>query len=224
MPNTQGILGGDRTCKTFAAKTSKRRELINEALDILSAFGIPMTGTARALERMAEAFLAVADVTKLQGWAKAKSLSDGRSLKTRDIIEYVNRHFGENISRGSYDDVRRRDLLLPVTAKIVVSTAPGSARNAPNRGYALSVEHCALIRKFGKSGWRSDVENFAAKRGRLADALSSARNLERHEVVISADRRLDLGPGEHNLLQKKIVEELLPRFGFGAKVLRAPAC
>ena len=40
-----------------------------------------------------------------QHFKKAKDLNSGYALKTRDIIIYVNNHFGENISSGSYDDI-----------------------------------------------------------------------------------------------------------------------
>ena len=35
---------------------------------------------------------------------------NGSFLKTRDIIKFENDHYGEEISSGSYDDIRRKDL------------------------------------------------------------------------------------------------------------------
>lgn len=80
--------------QTFEAKSPKIQQLINQALHILDTLGIPVEGkTARQLERMALAFLAVCDVKITADWDKAKSLDDGYALKTRDIIDCINTHF-----------------------------------------------------------------------------------------------------------------------------------
>jgi len=86
--------------KSFNKKTTKIRELINTALYFLETFGIPMDATPRRLERMAIAFLASGDVTKSKDFKSIKDLNSGYALKTREIIEFVNKHFRENISQG----------------------------------------------------------------------------------------------------------------------------
>ncbi|MEZ5672641.1 MAG: hypothetical protein R3E08_09760, partial [Thiotrichaceae bacterium] len=90
---------------TFLIKRKKSPhilKILNEAVEILEAVGIPMTDkTARSVERMAMALLAVANV--IQDWRTA---SDKQNLKTRDIINFNNTHFEENISSGSYDNIR----------------------------------------------------------------------------------------------------------------------
>src|SRR4030042_1756797 len=92
-------------------KTKKVTELIKNTLDILIKLGVPINELSeRRAERMAMVFLAVADIKKNEDFKKAKSISSGRSMKTRDIIKYINESFQENISSGSYDDIRRKDL------------------------------------------------------------------------------------------------------------------
>ena len=68
------------------------------------------------------AFLATAQVNVANGWENAKDLNDGVKMKTRDIIKYINEHFEENISPGSYDDIRRSDLNLPLIGEVVLRT------------------------------------------------------------------------------------------------------
>lgn len=90
-----------------STKSKKVQKITNEAIEILEAAGIPIASKSqRALEKMALAFLAVAGVTK--DWSKVKSVKDSYFLKTRDIINYINKNFEENISPGSYDDIRRK--------------------------------------------------------------------------------------------------------------------
>jgi hypothetical protein len=41
----------------------------------------------------------------------------------------MNAHLGENISPGSYDNIRRKDLVLPVEALIVLKSAKNPDAN-----------------------------------------------------------------------------------------------
>ena len=94
----------------FKNKSKEVQELINTTLFILDSFGIPVDSTPRRLERMTIAFLATADIKNIDDFKSIKDFNSGYSLKTRDIINYVNKNFGEDISSGSYDDIRRKDL------------------------------------------------------------------------------------------------------------------
>jgi len=116
-------------------KSHSVKKVIEEALDILSSVGIPVAPqTERRKERMAMAFLAVAGVTS--SWNDAKGLEEKRLMSTRDLIDFINEHFEENLSRGSYDDIRRKDLRLLVLAGLIVNSAdnPNAATNDPTRG------------------------------------------------------------------------------------------
>lgn len=135
--------------KTFTEKTPQVQVLINTALYILDTFGIPLDTTPRRLERMAIAFLATGDIKKVSDFKKAKDLNSRYALKTRDIIIYLNSHFGEDISSGSYDDIRRKDLKLLTVAEVVLQSSPNSATNDSTRGYSINPTYAELIRSFG---------------------------------------------------------------------------
>ena len=143
--------------KTFSEKAPQVQELINTTLYILDTFGIPLDATPRRLERMAIAFLASGDIKKIADFKKAKDLNSGYALKTRDIIIYVNKHFGENISSGSYDDIRRKDLKLLTVAEVVLQSSPNSATNDSTRGYSINPTYAELIRNFGSKDWKKMV-------------------------------------------------------------------
>ena len=193
--------------------------MINDALDALSAFGIPVEAeTTRRRERMALALLAVADVRPGNGWERAQSADDGRSMKTRDIITYVNNHFDEQLSPGSYDDIRRKDLKLSVLANVVISTGTG-ATNDPTRGYAIEPGHADLLRRIGTPGWKDEVTRTIGDRATLREALAAERDIALIPVTLPGGAELSFSPGEHNELQKAIIEEFLPRYGYGAEVL-----
>lgn len=213
------ILDQNTGSKEFGRKSPEQQQLINETLQILSSLGIPFSDlTPRRLERMALAFLAVADVRSLGSWVNLKDVNSGRSLKTRDIINYLNEHYGESISSGSYDDIRRQDLKLCVLAGIVVQTKPLAARNDPERGYALSSECAEVVRTFGTEGWTAKLEQYCSTKTLLSQQLSAARKLNLVSVKLPQGG-LEFSPGKHNELQKAIIEKLLPRYGYGAEVL-----
>ena len=205
--------------KTFSEKPKEIQELINTALYILDTFGIPIEGTPRRLERMAIAFLASGDIKSLKELPKAKDLNSGFALKTRDIINYVNEHFKENISSGSYDDIRRKDLKLLTIAEVVLQSNPNSATNDSTRGYSINPTYSELIRSFGNKNWEKSVKDILKNIEPLSQKLKRERQISKVEVTLPSGKQLTFSAGEHNDLQKAIIEDFLPRYGFGAEVL-----
>ena len=205
--------------KTFDEKPKDIQELINTALYILDIFGIPIEGTPRRMERMAIAFLASGDIKSFKDITRAKDLNSGFALKTRDIINYVNEHFNENISSGSYDDIRRKDLKLLTISEIVLQSNPNSATNDSTRGYSINPIYAELMRNFGKKNWEKSVIKKLKNIEPLSQKLKRERQVSKVEVTLPLGKQLTFSAGEHNDLQKAIIKEFLPRYGFGAEVL-----
>lgn len=198
-------------------KTKAVQAIINEALDILALVGIPFgSKTERALERMAMCFLAVAGVTK--NWKMAR---ENANLKSRDIISFINENFEENISSGSHDNIRRKDLKFLVLADLIVNSgaSKGAATNNPTRGYALHPDFKNLVVKYKTDSWEKSLKAFNSKRPSLADILARKRNVAKIPVRLPSGKPLHLSLGKHNELQKAVVEEFLPRFARGCEVL-----
>lgn len=194
--------------------------LVEQMLVVLAATGIPVEKEhARMRRRIAEAALAVTGVSKC--FADALSSDDGRFLTTRQIIAFENEKFGGNYSPGSYDDVRRRHLILLTAASYIVSSSSlaSQSTNNPTRGYAASPDFAALLRSYGTPDWGESLANFMARRESLRSELERKREMERIPVVLPSGVEVMLSSGEHNALQRDIVQEFLPRFGFGAEVL-----
>lgn len=197
----------------------KIKRLIFSLLDVFNAIDIPLDATDRSLERMAKACMAAGNITSSLN--KAESSESGKFLRTRDIIEYENRHYKETLSPGSYDDIRRKDLKLLVDAGVVVNSSASTeqATNNPSRGYALSPMFVELLSHFGKDTWSASVDDYKRKSISLKEELLRKRNIQKVPVTLPDGSVINLSFGEHNSLQKAIVEELLPRYGMGAKVL-----
>lgn len=210
----------DNSCKSFEKKSPKLQKLINQALDIISSMGIPLEGkTPRSIEKMAVVFIAVAQVNIKRGWSQAKDSSDGISLKSRDIINYANKNLEENISSGSYDDIRRKDLDFMVTDGLISRTKPNVDPNNPTRGYCLSPEYCKVISTYGTNKWKANLNELMRGKQSLKDKLAKKRDLAKIDVKLPSGTELIFTPGKHNELQKQIIESFLPLFGYGAEIL-----
>ncbi|GHO45180.1 BsuBI/PstI family type II restriction endonuclease [Ktedonospora formicarum] len=206
--------------KEFKAKKEEIQHLITEAIEALTILGIPFGNSSwRKMERTAMAVLATAQVNTISGWGGTKDLNDGVNMKTRDIIRYINEYFEEKISPGSYDDIRRADLKLPIIGSIVVRTNEQLARNDPSRGYAINPILTESLRGIGIDGWQERLREATAKITTAAERLDTTRQMELLPVTLPDGFEMDLSPGEHNQLQIAVIQKLLPRYGYGADVL-----
>lgn len=189
-------------------------------LEVLQAAGLPLENTGERMRfRIAEATLAVADIKK--DFSEAKSVEDKHFLTTRQVIDFENKYLSEHASPGSYDDIRRHHLILLTQAGFIVnsSAVEQQSTNNPTRGYALSKSFCELLKCYGTDKWDEQLIKFKLECEELKTALERKRELEKIPVILPDGTRIDLSYGEHNQLQKSIVEQFLPRFGFGAEVL-----
>ncbi|GGA06535.1 hypothetical protein [Okeania sp. KiyG1] len=111
---------------TKSDKSKQFQKLINEALYIISKFGVPLEGmTQRRLERMAMAYFSY----QLSVISYQLSIVPGIGM-----FEILNFLFYP-LYESSYDDIRRKDLKLIVLAGIIIPSAtnPNSARNDGTR-------------------------------------------------------------------------------------------
>ena len=214
-------MAGKRS-RIASAKPKELSQLLRQGAELLSKLGIPIAEhTPRAAEKMVMVFLAVADVKKSGQWNSARLRQGKDTLKSREIIAYLNKYFGEKISMGSYDDIRRKDLKLPVVAGIIIASAnkPKAATNDPTRGYSIAPEYLEIIRSFREIGWLGDVEKFMAGKPSLDEKLKCLRDIQKIPITMPNGITLQFSHGEHNQLQKAIIEEFLPRYGYGSEVL-----
>lgn len=202
-------------------KSEHVQKLYSDMLDILVAVGIPVEGLAsdRGREKMAGACLAAGQI--VESFKEAKSVMNGYFPTTREIIKFENSHYGEQISSGSYDDIRRKDLKPLIDEGLVVNSSvlDQAATNNPKRGYTLSAPFANLIKVYGTSKWEKQLAYFIDVHQKAKEELARKRAMERIPVTLPSGVTLELSTGEHNLLQKKIVEEFLSLFGMGAEVL-----
>lgn len=154
-------------------------------------------------------------------FSEATSANDGTFKTTREIIAFENKYYGENISSGSYDDIRRHDLAVLVDMGLVInsSSLEKQATNNPMRGYALSPLFASLVKQFGKASWDGALQMFMENSGFQKKIIQRKNNLEKVKITLPSGKVLELSPGGHNELQKAVVEVFLKKFGLGSQVL-----
>ncbi len=203
----------------MSRKTKDTKKLIAIAAEILTAIGFPIQElTPRRSERVAMALLATANIDSMSKINQPKTIDDGIVMKTRDIIDFMNSHFGENVSSGSYDDIRRKDLKQLILGSIVMRTNENLARNDSTRGYALNHSAAPLFQSYGTKNWKQEVDKFVKTHGSVTELLDRTRDIVRIPITVQG-KTFEFSNGEHNVLQKAIIEEFLPIYGYGAEVL-----
>jgi hypothetical protein len=118
----------------------------------------------------------------------------------------VNENFQEKISPGSYDDIRRKDLKLLTIAEVVLQSSPNAATNDSTRGYSLNPTYAELVRSFGSANWEKTVAESLKDIEPLRQKLKRERAIEKIEVTLPSGGQLSFSVGEHNDLQKAIIE------------------
>ena len=194
-------------------------KLVFSMLDILTAVGVPVNNTDRKLERMAKACMAVGKIKR--SFKEAVSSENGDYSRSRDIISFENANYGEKIADSSYDDIRRQDLKLLVESGVVLnsSSQEEQATNNPSRGYALTPAFVNLLHQYNTPNWNTALNSYIQETISLKEELERRRDLIKVPVTLPGGKKIDLSFGEHNNLQKAIIEVFLPLFGFGAEVL-----
>lgn len=211
-----------KTTDKIALKKSKKvRKKILDAIGILSSVGVPVDDlTPRRQEKMAMSFLSLCGMSASSGWSQTESLVNGRILRTREIIEYINANFEESISSGSYDDIRRKDLVRPVGMGLIVKSAsnPDADTNDGTRGYALDDRFADLVKSYGSAAWDEKLGDFEVDQDYI-DQFKGKREPKKLNVKLEEGVVILLDDGPHNQIQKAIIESFLPVYGHNATVL-----
>jgi hypothetical protein len=207
------------------SKTEQQKTKILDAVEILDRLGVPLgelfnSKQWRRVERLALVLLSLGDIQPDKPWSLVQSKDDQISMKTRDIIAFINKHYSESIKESSYDDFKRKEIDLLLADSIVVNGfVERSAVNDSRSGYAICPTHVETIRKFGTSEWDGYVERLLAGKTSLQQQIETKRNLSMISIVLPRGVELQFTPGTHNELQKAIIEQFLPRYGYGSEVL-----
>jgi len=176
---------------------------IEEVKDLLRELSFP-SGTLS--DQTALTILALADRRSREGLLGGHScLADGARI--HDILNFVREDFKRKVAENTRESYRKTSLRPLIDAGWVVRHS--LTTNDPNTFYRLNGELARLLE-----------EGAGPERDRLLQKLRLSKGARRIrgqqkdgvKVRIAPDRSFLLGPGDHNELERDVVETLAPAF------------
>lgn len=186
---------------------------LEDAKQILSDLEL---STKQQNDRSAYTLLALADIGPQDSWSSAKI----RLIGINEIINFIAAEYDFQYAPNSRESIRRQTIHQFEQAGIIERNAddPTRATNSGKTVYSLTKEAIDLIQSFNTGDWDSKLKNFIGSKESLADLYTRKREVHRVPIQVEG-RDMLFSSGEHNILQKLIVEEFSPRFAKGAKLL-----
>jgi len=161
--------------------------------------------------------LALAGIGLRTPWSDATK----RLLRTVDIMEDMRNQYRKRYAPNSRETIRRYTLHQLIEARVVDLNPddPSRPTNSGYNKYSLSDAAIEVIRHYSMPRFEEALNGFKEQHGALTDLYRKTRKLLMVPVTLPGGRQVVLSAGEHNRLQKAIVEQFGARFARGAVVL-----
>lgn len=188
---------------------------LDEARALLEALGMP---PSQRNENAVYTLLGFANIGPDDPWSEASAVR----RNPHDIITFAQRAWQKQYAENTRETIRRQAIHQFVQGGILLRNPddPSLSTNSPRTHYALSDAALSVLRAWGQPDFDAVAQAFrAAAEGGLALRYARQREDARVPVTLPDGRQFQLSPGKHNMLQALIIEEFLPRFAGGARVL-----
>jgi hypothetical protein len=186
----------------------------DEGIEILKFLGLPR---AQQNERSALTLLALVDLKEKTPWSNAKK----RTIRIHDILIFIQKNYGRKYAENTRETIRRQTLHQFEQGGIVVRNPddPQRPTNSPKTVYAISDVALMAIKKYGTDEWKSTLNDFIKKKGRLVEVYEKRKKDYLISVNLPDGTLVKFSPGKHNRLQVKVINEFRTRFCPNAKVV-----
>lgn len=184
-------------------------EKIKTAKQILKELGVT---EKQQNDLSCNVLLALANIKEDSQWTDAEN----SWIRIHDIISYLSENYNINYAENSRETIRKQVLHHFNNAAFIENN--NKSTNSPNYKYRLTHEFLELIRTYSTKSWDLTKKNFLENHKTLVEKYTTKRELTKIPVVIN-NENLTFSKGEHNQLQKLIIEEFSPRFAPGAECL-----
>lgn len=185
-----------------------------EALDILVWLGLPRN---QQNERSALTLLALADIGPRTPWKKTAR----PMVRIWDIMAFMRERYGKDYAANSRETIRRQTIHQFEQARMV-NRNPDDPTRPTNSGktvYQLTGEVMPLLKAYRTPAFEKELKSLITRFSSLQEAYRRSREGLRVPLTLPDGSVVYLSPGEHNVLQVAILEQLGPRFAPGAAVL-----
>ena len=136
-------------------------------------------------------------------------------------MDYVKEHYGTEYAPNTRETFRRQVLHQFVQARVADHNPfePDLPTNSPRAHYAITEAALEAVRHYGTKDWDSAEEKFCHEQGTLVERYERERLHTMIPLTLADGQELQFSPGRHNEVQKAVVEEFIPRFAPGARLL-----
>ncbi|MDC3418711.1 BsuBI/PstI family type II restriction endonuclease [Aquibacillus salsiterrae] len=185
-----------------------------QALDALVQLGLPKK---QHNQRSALTLLALLNLKEDDAWANAQK----RLLRVVDIMDYMAEHYDKQYAPNSRETIRRQTIHQFEQANLIERNPDDPTRptNSGNTVYAVTDEFLSVARAYGSEKWEEKLLWFKNIFSTLTEKYERKRNINRVPIMVKDDVVLYLSSGEHNILQKNIVEDFASIFAQGSELL-----
>lgn len=186
---------------------------IDEAKEILKQLGFPKR---QQNDRSGYTLLALLNLAEYDNWNYATN----ELIGIHGIINFIAEKYNLQYAENSRESIRRQTIHQFEQAGIIERNADDKTR-ATNSGktvYSLTKEALKLIRTYGTREWDENINIFVLKEKTLSEKYAKKRDVHKIPIEIEG-KKFSLSSGEHNILQKKIIEDFGAIFAKGSKLL-----
>lgn len=181
----------------------------DDAREILNALQVP----AKQQNNMCCCvLLAMANLLEDAPWQQAQN----SWIRIHDVIAFAANYYGITYAENSRETIRKQAMHHFRNAAFIEDN--GKSTNSPNYRYRLTNEMLALVQSFGSNRWESNLAAFQSNHNSLVQLYASKRVRRKMPVRINGED-FTFSPGDHNRLQKAIIEEFAPRFAPNSECL-----
>ena len=173
-----------------------------DARRILSLLNMP---AAQQSDICCYTLLALGSIAEQSDWASIKN----DWIRIHDIMQFIDTAYAIRYAENSRETIRKQALHHFRNAAIIEDN--GKATNSPNYRYRLTREFVEMFEKYGSNDWEAMITDFFENHPSLIEMYASKKKMEKMPVRVR-EQELFFSTGKHNELQKKILEEFVPRF------------
>lgn len=192
----------------------KAEQKIQDALNILLALGLPRQ---QLNDRSALTLLSLLALEPETGWAEAKNPLMGIT----PMMDFFSEHYGKKYAPNTRETVRRQTVHQFLQAALIVTNPdkPSRPTNSPKAVYQIAPSALKLLRSFGKSEWKGNLQKYLRTVKTLTKLYEREREIQRLPVKLADGQEIKLSPGGQNILVKKIVEDFCALFTPGGQII-----
>ena len=183
------------------------KQKLDEAIDILSKFGMP---PEQQNERTAYCLFSLLNVTPEKDWKNAENPLVGITPMMTFAKAYYNKEYAPN----TRETFRRFSIHQMVQAGIVLYNPdkPDRPVNSPKAVYQISPAALKVIKAYKTNIFEKELVDFIKNQSTLSVQYAHERKMNMVSVKIKENHSIQISPGKHSELIRDIIEQMAPRF------------